>query len=197
MECAAEQICEEVLAPESIQELTEGTSSARLSESATAEGDATPRSGIGDRDSTTEEHSCPDSAALGDGAARPAESAATSAASASSGSASGDRAAEPAAPALTMRANILQLKQEQRELRASNKAKTREIRNTERRSKRLKSRVGGITDEDLNEVLRARAEAKAAAAIPKAAAKSRSSGGRTTRPPVKRAVSDLADEDGR
>ena len=66
------------------------------------------------------------------------------------------------------------LKEEQRALRASNKAKTREIRNAERRSKRLKEKVGGLTDEDLNEVLRARAEAKAVAS-PKAGARAKAS----------------------
>ena len=66
------------------------------------------------------------------------------------------------------------LKEEQRALRASNKAKTREIRNAERRSKRLKEKVGGLTDEDLNEVLRARTEAKAVAS-PKAGARAKAS----------------------
>ena len=55
------------------------------------------------------------------------------------------------------------LKEEQKQLRATSKAKTREIRNAERRSKRLKAKVGGVTDDDLVEVLRARAEGKAAA----------------------------------
>ena len=62
-----------------------------------------------------------------------------------------------------MKARNALLKEEQRRLRATSKAKTREIRNAERRSKRLKMKVGGLTDEDLNEVLRAGAEAKAAA----------------------------------
>ena len=74
-----------------------------------------------------------------------------------------------------MREKILALKKEQRALRASNKAKTREIRNAERRSKRLKAKVGGLTDEDLNEVLRARAEAKALA-TPKAEARAKAKG---------------------
>ena len=66
------------------------------------------------------------------------------------------------------------LKEEQRALRASNIAKTREIRNAERRSKHLKEQVGGLTDEDLNEVLRARAEAQAVAS-PKAGARAKAS----------------------
>ena len=52
------------------------------------------------------------------------------------------------------------LREEQKQLRATNKAKTREIRNAERRCKRLKEKVGTLTDEDLVEVLRSRAEAK-------------------------------------
>ena len=73
-------------------------------------------------------------------------------------------------------------KEEQRALRASNIAKTREIRNAERRSKRLKEKVGGLTDEDLNEVLRARAEAQAVAS-PKAGARAKASpkGGASSR----------------
>ena len=82
-----------------------------------------------------------------------------------SGSASGDPAPPPqASPAMTMKGKILQLKEEQRKLRTENKAKSCEIRNTERCSKRLKTKVVGLTDDDLNEVLRARTEAKAAAA---------------------------------
>ena len=55
------------------------------------------------------------------------------------------------------------------------------IRNAERRSKRLKARVMGLTDLDLSEVLHARAEkacidmGKRQAAAAKASAKSRSS----------------------
>ena len=103
-----------------------------------------------------------------DGAVRPASAAAPEAPSGSGGSASGS-AAPKAAPAPTMREKILALKEEQRALRASSKAKTREIRNAGRRIKRLKDKVGGLADEDLSEVLRACAEAKALAA-PKAEA---------------------------
>ena len=55
------------------------------------------------------------------------------------------------------------LKEAQRKLREENKIKTKEIRNAQRRSNRLKSKVGGLTDDDLNAVLRMRAEAKAQA----------------------------------
>ena len=106
------------------------------------------------------------------GAARPSEEQSPEETPGASGSAIG-----PAAPktssALTLKSKILQLKDEQRRIRAENKAKSREIRNTERRSKRLKSRVGSLTDEDLNEVLRARAEAKASATVAKSPAKAK------------------------
>ena len=105
------------------------------------------------------------------GAARPASGSAAEAPFVADGSASGS-AAPKIAPAPTMREKILALKEEQRTLRASNKAKTREIRNAERRSKRLRDKVGGLTDDDLNEVLRARAEAKALA-VPKAEARAK------------------------
>ena len=59
------------------------------------------------------------------------------------------------------------MREEQKQLRATSKAKTREIRNAERRCKRLKEKVGGLTDQDLVEVLRARAEAKSASAKPR------------------------------
>ena len=65
---------------------------------------------------------------------------------------------------MTMKGKIFQLKEEQHKLRTENKAKSREIRNTERRHKRLKTDIGGPADDDLNEVLRARAEAKPASA---------------------------------
>ena len=99
-----------------------------------------------------------------DGAARPSQAAAATSPAGSSGTASGSSASDLGG--LTMKARIAALKEEQRRLRATNKAKTREIRNAERRSKRLKMKVGGLTDEDLNQVLRARAEAKAVAAKP-------------------------------
>ena len=108
-----------------------------------------------------------DAAALGDGtppsagAGRSSEATNSEAAASSSGQAAGSPA--PKEPPLTLRQKVLLLKEEQRQLRAQNKAKTREIRNTERRNARLKAKVTGLTDNDLNEVLRARAEAKAEA----------------------------------
>ena len=91
-----------------------------------------------------------------------------------------------------MKARIALLKEEQKQLRAYNKAKTREIRNAERRSKRLKMKVGGLTDEDLNEVLRARAEAKAAAAKPAGGDGRASTGGESRSSPLMRGTKSLA-----
>ena len=78
------------------------------------------------------------------------------------------------------------LKEEQKQLRATSKAKTREIRNAERRSKRLKTKVGGLTDDDLVEVLRARAEAKHAAGKQAVSARGASGEGESRSPPRKR-----------
>ena len=78
------------------------------------------------------------------------------------------------------------MREEQRQLRATSKAKTREIRNAERRSKRLKEKVGGLTDEDLVEVLRARAEAKTASARPAGARTQAPTGEESRSPPFKR-----------
>ena len=105
-----------------------------------------------------------DSEAASDGATRPSEGGTFQVQGVSSGSASGHAfpiKAPPPEP--TMRTKILALKEEQRKLRAENKIKTKEIRNAQRRSNRLKSKVGSLTDDDLNEVLRMRAEAKAQA----------------------------------
>ena len=121
------------------------------------------------------------STAAVDGADRPTTATAVEASPGASGSASG-AAALPIASAPTMRENILALREEQRALRAINKAKTWEIRNAERRSKLLKEKAGGLTDEDLNEVLCARAEAKAVAS-PKTGARAKASpkGGASSR----------------
>lgn len=183
---AAEQQREQSPAGEAAAELREGTSSAAASEGS-GEGDL---SGLG---GSADEGDSKGSEAMGggdpkDGADRPSKGAALShAAASSSGPATGASAAK-AAP-LTMKAKIALLKEEQRALRASNKAKTREIRNTERRSKRLKAKVGGLTDEDLNEVLRARAEAKAlGAAKAKVSPTGTGSAGQSRSPALKRAL---------
>ena len=138
-----------------LEELAEGTRSDGLSDASRGRG-ASPSPELSD-DQRRQGGVRDGSEAAVDGAVRPTTGAAIEASTGSGWSASG-------APAPTMREKILALKEEQRVLRASNKAKTREIRNAERRSKRLKEKVGGLTDEDLNEVLRARAEAKAMAA---------------------------------
>ena len=65
---------------------------------------------------------------------------------------------------VTIREHIEKLKGEQKALKAEAKKRSRDIRNAERRSKRLKGKVSGLTDKDLDEILRIRADAKAAAA---------------------------------
>lgn len=119
-----------------------------------------------------------------DGAARPSEAAAAPSAAASSGTAAGIIAAAPATP--TMKTRIAALREEQRKLRATSKAKTREIRNAERRAKRLKDKVGTLTDEDLVEVLRSRAEAKAASPQAAGGTTEAPSGQESRSPPLKR-----------
>ena len=57
-----------------------------------------------------------------------------------------------------MRARIAELKAEQKKIREENQKCARDIRNAERRSRRLRTRVMGLTDRDLNEVILARAE---------------------------------------
>ena len=60
---------------------------------------------------------------------------------------------------------------------------TRVIRNAERRSKRSKMKLGGLTDEDLNEVLRSGAESKAAIAKPGGCEGRPSNGGKSRSSP--------------
>ena len=85
------------------------------------------------------------------------------------------------------------LREEQRQLRATSKAKTREIRNAERRCKRLKEKVGTLSDQDVVEVLRARAEAKAGSGQPAERRASAPSGGESRSPPLKRTVTTALD----
>ena len=121
-----------------------------------------------------------------DGAARPPDTA--DAPSPPRSSATAARSAAPEDPRPTMKARIAMLKEEQKQLRATSKAKTREIRNAERRSKRLKAKVGGggVTDDDLIEVLRVRAEAKATAGLQAVSARRGSGEGESCSPPRKR-----------
>ena len=70
-------------------------------------------------------------------------------------------------PALTTRQRIAALKEAQKLLKEDGKRVTKDIRNAERRSKRLKTRVQGLTDSDLSEVLSARAEQVALQALRK------------------------------
>ena len=81
----------------------------------------------------------------------------------SGGSADGASTPRGRAPS-TIREEIEKLKGEQKALRAEAKKRARDVRNAERRSKRLKGKVSGLTDKDLDEILRIRADAKAAAA---------------------------------
>ena len=142
---------------------------------------ASPSPDLGDDQQRGEGGVLDGSAVVVDGADRPTMATAAEASLGANGSASG-AAAHAIASAPTMRENILALREEQRALRAINKAKTREIRNAERRSKHLQEQIGGLTDEDLNEVLRARAEAQAVAS-PKAGARAKASpkGGASSR----------------
>ena len=169
---ATEQQCAPAPTSNTLEELAEGTRSDGLSDASGGRG-ASPSPDLGDEQQRRQGSVLDGSTGAVDGADRPTTGTAAEASLGASGSASGV-AAPASAPAPTMKEKILALKEEQRALRASNKAKTREIRNAERRSKRLKEKVGGLTDEDLNEVLRARAEAKAIAS-PKAGARAKAS----------------------
>ena len=60
----------------------------------------------------------------------------------------------------TLRSRIADLKKEQALARARNKELTKELRNKQRRNKRLKEKVGGLDDADLIDVLRMRDEKK-------------------------------------
>jgi ribosomal protein L12E/L44/L45/RPP1/RPP2 len=173
MASAAEQQCAPAPTSNTLQELAEGTQAdGGLSDASGGRG-ASPSPDLDDEQQRRQCGVLDGSAAAVDGADRPTAATAAEASPGASGSASG-APAPSIASSPTMKEKILALKEEQRALRASNKAKTREIRNAERRSKRLKTKVGGLTDEDLNEVLRARAEAKAVAS-PKAGAKAKAS----------------------
>ena len=159
---AAEQDRAPAAIGETTEELADGTRSDGLFDATGGRG-ASPSPDLAD-DQQRRQGGVLDGSVVGVvGADRPTSTTAVEAASGSGGPSTGP-VAPARAPTLTMKEKILALKEEQRQIRASNKAKTREIRNAERRSKRLKDKVGGLTDEDLNEVLRARAEAKAIAA---------------------------------
>ena len=99
-------------------------------------------------------------------AGRPATAVGTAAsdAAASSGQAAGIAAAPPP---LTMKKRIAALKEAQKLLKEDSKRYAKDIRNAERRSKRLKARVQGLTDNDLSEVLSLRAEQVALHALRK------------------------------
>ena len=124
-----------------------------------------------------------------DGAARPSKAATDTSEASSSGEAARFISAAAAAP--TMKARIAMLREEQKQLRATNKAKTREIRNAERRCKRLKEKVGSLTDEDLVEVLRSRAEAKTGTTQPTDRRALLPSGEESRSPPLKRPATSL------
>ena len=126
-----------------------------------------------------------------DGADRPPSSPATEATSSASGSSIGPSASVAAASPVTLKMKIQQMKEDQRALRLAGKTKARDIRNAERRSKRLKNRSEALTDADLNEVLRARAEAKANVGKGKAKAKSKAAGDQSRSPGLKRGSSSL------
>ena len=118
------------------------------------------------------------------GADRPATAigSAESGAAASSGQTVG--IAAESAP-ITMRQKIAALKDAQKQLREDSKRCQRDIRNAERRSKRLKSRVAGLTDSDLSEVLSARAEKVALDALRKGQVSSQGGGSqRSSRSPI-------------
>ena len=184
---AAEQDRAPAAISETIEELADGTRSDGLLDATGGRGASPSPDLADDDDQQRRQGDVLDGSVVGEvGADRPTSTTAVEAASGSGGPSIGPVAPAPA-PTLTMKEKILALKEEQRQIRAKSKAKTREIRNAERRSKRLKDKVGGLTDEDLNEVLRARAEAKALAA-PKAKAKAKAKAGHCDAPAPKRAA---------
>ena len=63
---------------------------------------------------------------------------------------------------VTLRSNIVLLKQEQTAVIAKKKEVAKELRNHCRRNKRLREKVLGLTDEDMVDVLRMRMEKTAA-----------------------------------
>ena len=172
MACAGDTLAEELPTGATFEELCEG-SPCGATAAGTADEDRTGLSNSGDESSSKASDVTGGGDASG-GAVGPSEAAAAETAASSGGEAAGSHEAPPVPT--TLKGKIALLKEEQRALRASSKAKTREIRNTERKSKRLKAKVGCLTDEDLNEVLRARAEAKAMAS---AKAKAGPTGGTT------------------
>ena len=58
----------------------------------------------------------------------------------------------------TLRSRIAELKKEQTEAIAKKKQIAKDLRNHQRRNKRLRERVVGLTDEDMVDVIRMRAE---------------------------------------
>ena len=167
---------------EAVEELTEASADDARGNEASAQTDA---AGAAAAKSGAADGRVNDAEASGsDGAARPSDTADAPWPPRSSATAAGSAAPEDPRP--TMKARIAMLKEEQKQLRATSKAKTREIRNAERRSKRLKAKVGGVTDDDLVEVLRARAEAKAAAGKQAVSARRASGEGESRSPPRRR-----------
>ena len=123
-----------------------------------------------------------DSTARADRPAAAVGSAESSRAAASGGPTAGIAAASPP---VTMRQKIAALKDAQKLLREDSKRCARDIRNAERRSKRLKTRVAGLTDSDLSEVLSARAEKVALDALRKGQLSTKGAGSqRSSRSPI-------------
>ena len=183
MASAGERLAAERSAGAASEELREGSPCSAAPEG-TGEGDRAALCNSGDESSSKASDVSGGGEASG-GAVCPPETAAAQTAASASGEAAGSHEAPPVP--LTLKGRIALLKEEQRALRASSKAKTREIRNTERKSKRLKAKVGCLTDEDLNEVLRARAEAKAVvSAKAKAAPTGAATAGQSRSPALKR-----------
>ena len=63
----------------------------------------------------------------------------------------------PSRRALRSKEQIQRLKEQQKVLKAEKEQNRRDIKNAQKRNKRLKARVVGLTDEDLVAVLRERA----------------------------------------
>ena len=66
------------------------------------------------------------------------------------------------APRQTLKEKIAALKTEQKRLKEATDANRKERRNAVRRAKRLRTKVAGLTDEDLVAVLRERSSARSA-----------------------------------
>ena len=82
--------------------------------------------------------------------------------------ASGEAAAAPPhqGPRAALNSRIQELKRQQQEQKAERKRLARDLRNEERKKKRLREKAKQLTDDDLLTVLRLRQDARVAAGLP-------------------------------